>query len=194
MALEVAWSGPMGYNRSLESLGLHLGDGLQQASLDLHVGRSLFGRGFVQASAGRAYRYLGAGGLLRAFYPNLLAERVRPDSVLRSHGHAEKWAWSDRLSASVDAGVWVSRSLLVGGSYRGLVTASHGALAPDVRLHQAGPVLLYRLDDRLDLIAGSWSSTAGRNTLHFGQVYAAMAFHKTKLNRLQGYLGGTRSP
>ena len=53
----------------------------------------------------------------------------------------------------------------------------------------AGPVVLYRVDDGLDVYAGSWSTTAGRNTLRYREVYAGVAFHKTKLNRLQGFLG-----
>jgi hypothetical protein len=194
MALELAWSGPLGYNRNLDSLGLQLGDGLQQATIEFHVGRSLFGRGFVQASGGRGYRYLGTGGLVRASYPYLYAVRQEEDSVLSSRAEPEKWVWSDRLFASADLGVWVGPSLLVGGRYRGFVTLSHGPLAPDVNLHLAGPVLLYRLDDRLDMYAGSWSTTAGRNTFRFNQVYVGVAFHKTKLDRLQGFLGGKQAP
>jgi hypothetical protein len=43
-------------------------------------------------------------------------------------------------------------------------------------------------------MVGSWSTAAGRNALHYDQVYVALTFKQTKLNRLQGFLGGTRAP
>jgi hypothetical protein len=193
-AFEVAWMAPMGYNRNLDSLNMRLGDGQQQLSLELHAGMEFLGRGFVQVSGGRVDRFLGTGGMVRALYPYVRATRVESDSVLRSRSGSERAVWSDRLSASADAAFWVSRSVLAGARYRGFVTLSHGQLAPDINLHQAGPVLLYRVDDRLDVYAGSWFSTAGRNTPRTNEVYAGIAFHKTKLNRLQGFLGGKQGP
>jgi hypothetical protein len=194
VALELAWVVPMGYNRNLDTLGLQLGEGLQQLSLELHVGTSLRGRGFFQASAGRGLRYLGARGLLRAFQSSLYFVRREPDAALLSRPESERWAWSDLVLASADLGIWLGPSLLAAGRYRGTVTGAHGPLAPDVDVHVAGPLVLYRLDDRLDVFAGSWSTASGRNTLHFDQVYVGLAFHRTKLNRLQGYLGGKQAP
>jgi hypothetical protein len=54
--------------------------------------------------------------------------------------------------------------------------------------------MLWRVDDRLDLTAGSWSTAMARNNLHYDQFYVALAFKQTKLNRLQGFLGGTKAP
>jgi len=57
-----------------------------------------------------------------------------------------------------------------------------------------GPYLLLRVDDRLDLTAGSWSTAMAKNALHYDQIYVALTFKQTKLNRLQGFLGGTQAP
>ena len=55
-------------------------------------------------------------------------------------------------------------------------------------------MLVWRVDDRLDLPAGSWSTAMAKNTLHYDQVYVAVTFKQTRLNRLQGFLGGTKAP
>ena len=52
-------------------------------------------------------------------------------------------------------------------------------------------MVLFRLDDRIDLLAGSFSTAAGVNTLHFDQVYVALAFKQSKLKRNQGLLGSS---
>ena len=67
-------------------------------------------------------------------------------------------------------------------------------LSPERTLHLAGPVLVWRVDDRLDLTAGSWSTAMAKNALDYNQVYVAVAFKQTRLNRLQGFLGGTKAP
>ena len=193
-ALEVAWTAPLGYNRNLDALGMGLGDGQQQLSVELHAGMEFLGRGFVQVSGGRVDRFLGTGGMVRALYPVVRATRLESDSALRANSDSERAVWSDRLAASADAAFWVSRSVLAGARYRGFVTLSRGQLTPDINLHQMGPMVLYRVDDRLDVYAGSWIATAGRNTSRANEAYAGLAFHKTKLNRLQGFLGGKQGP
>jgi hypothetical protein len=71
---------------------------------------------------------------------------------------------------------------------------SHGFFMPAQNIQLLGPVLVWRVDDRLDLVAGSWSTAMAKNALHYDQVYVALAFKQTKLNRLQGFLGGTKAP
>lgn len=181
VALEANWSGPTGYNRHLDSLGLRLGDGLQELSADLALGTALFGRGFVQGSVGYAYRYLS------------INERDK-GPVVAGDLHTAKYQWADHLVASADLALWVRPSILVGGRYQGRLSLSAGPMVAESDAHLVGPVLLYRVDDRLDVLAGSWSTASGKNTLHVDQVYVGMAFHKTTLNRLQGFLGGTTSP
>ena len=132
--------------------------------------------------------------MVRALYPVVRATRLESDSALRANSDSERAVWSDRLAASADAAFWVSRSVLAGARYRGFVTLSRGQLTPDINLHQMGPMVLYRVDDRLDVYAGSWIATAGRNTSRANEAYAGLAFHKTKLNRLQGFLGGKQGP
>jgi hypothetical protein len=181
MAVEVVWSGPAGYNSHLDSLGLHLGDGLQELSAGLALGTGMFGRGFIEGSLGYGYRYLAIG-------------KRDKGPVVAGDPHTAKYRWADHLLASADLGLWVRPSLLIGGRYRGSLSLSNGPMAAETNVHLAGPVALYRVDDRLDVLAGSWSTAAGKNTLHFDQVYVGMAFHKTKLNRLQGFLGNTQAP
>ena len=179
-AIEIDWNAPAGYNRNLDSLGLHLGDGLQELSADLGLGTAMLGRGFVQGSLGYGYRFLGIG-------------KRDKGPVVAGDPATAKHTWSDRLRASADLALWVRPSLLVGARYRGIVTLSNGALVPETNAHLAGAVLLYRVDDRLDVLAGSWSTASGKNTLHVNELYVGVAFHHTKLNHLQGFLGGPRA-
>lgn len=181
VAVELDWTGPSGYNRKLDSLGVRLGDGLQELAAQLQFGAPIAGRAFVQGSIGYGYRYLGIG-------------KRETGPFVPGDPRTAKYLWADRLNASADLGIWLGRSLLAGGRYRGLKTLSNGALMPETDAHLAGPIVLYRVDDRLDMFAGSWSTATGKNTLHVDQVYLGFAFHRTKLNRLQGFLGGAQPP
>jgi hypothetical protein len=58
----------------------------------------------------------------------------------------------------------------------------------------AGPRLTYRVDDKLDAFAGSWHTPSGRNSLHVDAYYVGVSWKQTKLNRLQGFLGGSKRP
>ena len=181
--------------------------GLQELGLGFHFGTALGGRGFLEASVGYAYRYMAFGGhrveqlgdlyhiaadSLRVLVPGVL------DTTVAVHGvvgfKASPGTWANRVHLSADLGVWVSPSFMAGGRYRGLWTVANGPLVPQTTRHLAGPLVLYRLDDRLDMFAGSWSTASGKNTLHFDQVYVGIAFHHATLNRLQGFLGGKQSP
>lgn len=181
LAIEAQWSGPAGYNRHLDSLGVRLGDGLQELSAGMAVGAGLLGRGFIQGSIGYGYRYLTLGGRDKG-------------PVAAGDLKTGKYQWADQLIASADLALWVRPSILVGGRYRGRLGLSSGPLVQESDAHLAGPLLLYRVDDRLDVFAGSWSTASGKNTLHVDQVYVGMAFHKTTLNRQQGFLGNKQSP
>src|SRR5262249_49743184 len=154
-------------DRTASAAGPPLGDGQQQLSFAMNAGTSLLGRMFVQGSAGRAVRFIGVGGLLQALNTYGQFVRTQSPAALLQQPNSERSVWSDRLMASADVGFWASPSILVGGSYQGYVTLASGALAQDVNLHMAGPVVLYRVDDRLDVYAGSWFTTAGRNTLRY---------------------------
>ena len=219
LALELDWRAPLGYGKpmgprdeteegaprpplSLFSDSLHRG-GVQQLSLSALYGMPLGGRGFVQLGAGfaRSYFSIQPGSdqdTTETYYVNgtdgkprrvdstyVLADWRQPQSVTR---------WSNDLKTTADAGFWITPSLLVGGRWIGTFNVSHGFLMPEQNTQLLGPVLLWRVDERLDLMAGSWSTAAGKNVLHYDQVYVALAFKQTKLNRLQGFLGGTKAP
>jgi len=181
LAAELDWQAPMGYSReSALFADSPRGDGLQQLSLSLLLGKPIAKRGFLQLGAGVGSRYLSIthkGDEASADGPNAAADM-----------------WSTPFLASADLGLWLTRSLLVGARYSGTMTLSHGVLSPERTLHLAGPVMVWRVDDRLDLTAGSWSTAMARNTLHYDQAYVALTFKQTRLNRLQGFLGGTKAP
>jgi len=181
LAAELDWQAPLGYSRESSLFADVLrGGGLQQLSLSLLFGRPIAERGFLQLGTGVGFRYLpgtGEGGNVAALGPDAAAE-MRSTPFL----------------ASADLGVWMTPSLLLCARYSGMTTLSHGALAPERALHLAGPALVWRVDDRLDLTAGSWSTAMAKYTLHYDQAYVALTFKQTSLNRLQGFLGGTKAP
>jgi hypothetical protein len=194
--VQLDYTAPLGYNRSLDSLNFRLGeglgftdanryvhanDGLQQLAARLHLGTGLAGRAFVQAQIGYAARYYAFGK--RDQGPAVAGER--------SPG---KWMWADQLQTGADLGLWLGGPWMVGGRYRGITTISNGPLVPEITQHLAGPVLLYRVDDGLDMIAGSWSTASGRNVLHYDQYYVGVAFRQSKLHRLQGFSGTAQTP
>ena len=85
--------------------------------------------------------------------------------------------------------------MLIAGRYRGAIDVGRGATtADDVEEHLAGPVVLYRLDDGMDVFYSSLHTAIARNALHADRFYVGVAFKKTEFDRLQGYLGGTRKP
>ena len=178
-AVELVWNGPSGYNRKLDSLGIELGEGLQELVADLQVGTAIQTRGFVEGSFGYGRRFLGIG-------------QRTSDAYVPGDGQTAKYQWADRLHMSADLALWLGRNWLASGRYRGQITLSHGALEPDENYHLFGPELHYRFDERIDMFAGTWSTASGKNTLHFDQYYLGLAFRKNKLGRLQGYLGGTQ--
>jgi hypothetical protein len=102
--------------------------------------------------------------------------------------------WTRPFVASADLGLWVGPRILLGGRYAGTVAMSSGEGFPERSVHLAGPLLLWRVDERLDLSAGSWSTAKAENAPHYDQVYVTLTLKQTKLNRLQGFLGGTKAP
>jgi hypothetical protein len=176
VALEADWQMPLGYNlkSSLLADPTH-GGGYQQGAVSLLVGAPLAKRGFLQVGAGGAYS---------------LATGDQED-----HGGLDPAdLWDQSFVASADLGIWLTRSLLACGRYAGTMSMSRGDFTPERNVHLAGPALIWRVDDRLDLTAGSWSTAMAKNALHYDRVYVALTLKQTKLNRLQGFLGGTKAP
>ena len=171
-AIQLGWSAPSGYNANLQPA---LGRGLQRLQASLQLGRPLGKNGFVQAGGGYAYDYLTIGARSTD-----LAER------------ASKRSWEDHFTANAAVGLWFGR-LLVAGQYQGEFSAQTG-FPTETTTQLAGTRFAYRVDERLDAVAGSWHSPGGKNVLHVDQYYAGVAFKVTKLNRLQGFLGGDKRP
>jgi len=96
---------------------------------------------------------------------------------------------------SADLGFWLRPTLLVAGRYLGAIDVGRGfTRADDVEEHLAGPVVIYRVDEHMDVFASSLHTAIARNALHADRFFVGVAFKQTGLNRLQGYLGGTRRP
>jgi hypothetical protein len=193
LALEVDWQTPLGYNR-MQSLfaspvranGLdnpQAYGSLQSLSASLLYGAPVAKRGFLQLGAGYGQRFLSLT------QKGKHVTESAPDTI-----NAAADLWAQELLLSADLGIWIGRGLLIGGRYAGTMTASHGDLYPERTVHMVGPVLVYRVDERLDVSFGTWSTAMGADVLHRDQFYAAITFKQTHLNRLQGFLGGTKAP
>ena len=99
------------------------------------------------------------------------------------------------LTAGATVSHWIGSSLLVSGHFYGLQTIAAEKDTPeDYRLNIVGPELRYRVDDRLDVFAGSNHIASGRNVDHPDQYYVGMGFRQSKRNRLQGLLGNKTRP
>jgi hypothetical protein len=173
-AIEAGWFAPLGYDRVLSPL---LGDGRQRLYGRLDWGTSLGTRAFGLASAGWTYRYRKFGSGDSSFTANPLNSSA------------------SFVTLGASGGWWAGRSLLIGARYEGRqVIASNGDKDTEegASLHQVGPVVVVRVDDRLDVLAGSMSTAAGKNSLHFDSYYVAIAFKQTSLTRLQGFMGNSK--
>ena len=163
LALEADWKAPLGYNPRLVP---PLGNGRQEALGLVHFGTTLEGIGaFVQLT----------GGYLAQLEPS-------DDPALPQ----------DNIVLGADLGWWMSRTVLVSGTYRGRIESDQATRSSTE--HRVGPQLLYRVDDYLDIFAGSLHTASGKNVLHVDQFYAGITTKKTGLGRLQGFLGGTKGP
>jgi hypothetical protein len=199
-ALEIDWKAPLSYDSGLrltrkdsllagdangdgDSLNGNevrqlsrptLGDGQNDVTISLHLGTQLTGRGFVQMAGGYRYRF------------------QEP---------------KDQVVLSGDLGLWLTRSLMIAGRYDGVVTSDDLTSKPGQELfgvgsdpadrlvrHRAGPMLIYRIDDHMDLIVNTMHTVTAKNALHTDEVYVGVAFRQTKLNRLQGFLGNLSNP
>ena len=151
-----------------------LGDGQNDVTVSLHLGTGLATRGFVQVAGGYRYRFQDP---------------------------------RDQIVGSADMGMWVGRFLMVGGRYDGLYTLEAADLPsvsqwwgagsdPNQRQvrHRAGPMLLLRVDDRMDLMAYTMHTLTAKNALHTDEIFVGVAFRHTTLNRLQGFLGTAKNP
>lgn len=206
VAIELGWTAPLGTNRNLfpgtsgsggldgASLGAQMGNfrsdsstffsqGLQSLSASLELGAGLGARGYWTLGAGYRTRYLTIGS------------------------RAEDDRYADFFTGSAGLGWWFGRSLLASGEFRGewqsaqgspydrVAAPVAGANGPELQSAWmlAGPRLTYRVDERMDVFAGTWHTPGGRNVLHHDLYYCGIAWKNTSLDRLAGALGGTKS-
>lgn len=176
-ALQFDWTTPTGYNRKLP---LPVGAGTQSLGLALHVGGAVGHNSFWQASGGYLYDYIAvASRTSGTLQPSSTGQFVTGERN-----------WSDHVTASATYAFWYRR-LLLAANYAGSFPISTGR-GYEVTEHRAGPRFTYRVDERVDVFGGSWSTPTGQNTLHFDQFYAGLAFKTTKLGRLQGFMGSDK--
>ncbi len=189
-SIQFRWEAPLGYNARLDP---PLGDGLQKLSATMQFGLpGPVGRSFLQCSAGYRYEYLEPD---RKAY---VAWTYSADSPTPpSHD------WADFATFGGAAACWTGRLQVAYlgaidvplNTGRGAITDPHGtSYKPLVRELAHGPRLTYRTDNRIDTFAGCWLTSAGKNTLCFTEYYVGLAWKSTKLNRLQGFLGGDARP
>ncbi len=175
-AIQLNWSAPSGYNSDLQP---GLGSGLQLLSAGLQTGAPLGGRGFVEAGAAYQTEFFTLG-----------AREKAPEGATLPLPRKSDWA--DHVAVHAALALWMG-NLQVAGLYAGDFTTQTGR-PWETTLHLAGPRFTYRVDDRLDAFFGSWHSPTGRNVPHLDQYYAGVSWKSTKLNRLQGFLGGAKRP
>jgi hypothetical protein len=200
VAFQIGVTLPMGTNRALfpgtSGEGGLDGTGLTARSLvGFRDTSTFFSQGLTTGSLGLEVgsaigkrAYWTAGGSYRTTFFSI-ADR---DSAAR---------FADFVGASLGVGVWFTKHLLVSGEFRGDWQVDQGqafdrlSLATELESKRllAGPRLTYRVDDGMDVFAGSWHTPGGRNVLHHDQYYCGIAWKKTGLDRLAGALGGAKS-
>ncbi|MGH7742151.1 MAG: hypothetical protein ACRENS_09020, partial [Candidatus Eiseniibacteriota bacterium] len=120
-----------------------------------------------------------------------------------------------RTLAGATVGYWLGKAFMLSGRYVGQFGASSSdtvyraliiktpqgqvwsnsealpnTTTDQVSIQTVSPMLLYRVDDHIDLMAGSSHSFSAKNALHVDRIYVAIALRQTKLGALQGFMGG----
>ncbi|HEY2956164.1 MAG TPA: hypothetical protein VGK89_13040 [Candidatus Eisenbacteria bacterium] len=190
-ALELDYFGPAGYNRK------YLLTPSQVAWADTTLCRGLGEADSANCVRQIAPPRLGAGQqeLVAAIHWGVSLKKLN-GFLQVSHGYRHRGKeLAGQALLSADLGFWLRPALLVAGRYRGAIDVGRGLTrADDVEEHLAGPMVVYRLDDHMDVFASSLHTAIARNALHADRFYVGVVFRQTGLNRLQGYLGGTRRP
>ena len=189
-ALEVTWYPPPGYNRKY----LLSADTLAYA--DASECADLTGSDSINCVRQMAPPRLGSGEQEVAAQINWgMPLRGWNGFVQVSQGYRYRGQLAGQALFNADLGFWLGHSLLVAGRYRGAIDVGRGPTpADDVEEHLAGPAVIYRLDGGMDVFFSSLHTATARNALHTDRFYVGVAFKKTGLDRLQGYLGGTKGP
>jgi hypothetical protein len=174
-ALEVDWKAPFGYERA----PTYFADDTTDINRAKQLGEPRLGDGQQDVSA---VLHMGSAIGSRGF------AQVAGGYTYRFEDPA------DQIVLRADLGLWVSGDWMLAGRYRGQVAMSGDNDTRDPDRHLVGPLLIYRVDDHLDLFAGSMHTAKAVNAPHTDEYMVGMTFKQTKLDRLQGYLGTARRP
>jgi hypothetical protein len=201
LAFEIGFTLPLGTNRALfpgtsGSGGLNGEMLYPRSSVPLSDTSTFFSQGLTTGSLGLEFgsaigksMFWTAGGTYRTTFLSI----ANRDSADR---------FADFAGASVGLGWWLTSNVLASGELRGDWQVDQGTSYdrlgfshPELESKRllAGPRLTYRVDDRMDVFAGSWHTPGGRNVLHHDLYYCGIAWKHTGLDRLAGALGGTKA-
>lgn len=191
LALEASWKSPLGYSTALRLPAPVV------AAVDAMLGAGLSEGDSVNLIRNTAPPRMGQGqqdaqGLL---WWGTTLPGVQGFLELAGGYRYRMDAPGDQALARARLGFWFGSSLLVAGRYEGEIAVGDGDTAADeITQHLAGPVVVWRVDDALDVFAGSLHTASAENALHRDQFYAGIALRQSARNRLQGLAGGTKRP
>jgi hypothetical protein len=206
IAIELGWIAPMGSNRKIFP-GTGGGGGmdgtsyLAQATGPVRDSSAFFNTGLQSLSAAIEFggsagkkSYWTAGGGFRSNYltPGARGDEDRQASFVDARASFGTWLGTHLLVSGDFAGEWARQQ---GNPYDRIATDVPGDNGPQLQPSSiiVGPRFTYRVDDRMDMFAGSWHTASGRNVLHTDQFYAGIAWKQTGLDRLAGAMGGTKA-
>ena len=197
-SLALGWTAPLGGNRKLfpgidgdggtdpasyppyspsnaSDTSLYFNQGLQSLRVGLDFGGRAWKRAFWTAGGEWRYRFLEFGNTDRS-------------------SHNARF-----IGGNASLGWWFNHSLLIEGRFGGEWLTSQSEnydrnLATDRDPMRAlvGPRLTWRVDDRMDVVAGSWHVARGQNVIHYDQYYFGIAWRQSSLSRYAGAYGGTQ--
>jgi hypothetical protein len=222
MSVDVGWITPMGYTndyalrdasgRKYDVAGAlgdgatpqaaqypaTLGDGRQRLFATFNYGMPIKQSGFVDMAVGLVHAF--------ADSKDWKGENIVVTSPQDPNATLLHTAPTRHLVTRLDAAFWCGPRVLLGGRYSGMKamsgasrSAAPGGVAIELPEENAssysvGPIVTLRVDERCDVFAGSMHTISAKNTMKTNQVYGGLSFKLTKLDRLQGWLGGTRKP
>ena len=197
-SLSFGWTAPLGANRKLfpgsdgdggtdpasyppysgsnaSDTSLYFNQGLQSLRVGLDFGGRAWKRAFWTAGGEWRYRFLEFGNTGKS-------------------SHNARF-----IGGNASLGWWANHSLLVSGLFAGEWVTSQSenydrnlAIDRDPMRLLVGPRLTWRVDDRMDVIAGSWHVARGQNVIHYDQYYFGIAWRQSSLSRYAGAYGGTQ--
>ena len=197
-SLALGWTAPLGGNRKLfpgidgdggtdpasyppysesnaSDTSLYFNQGLQSLRVGLDFGGRAWKRAFWTAGGEWRYRFL---------------EFLNTDK----NSHNARF-----IGGNASLGWWFNQSLLLEGRFGGEWLTSQSEnydrnLATDRDPMRAlfGTRFTWRVDDRMDVVAGSWHVARGQNVIHYDQYFFGIAWRQSSLSRYAGAYGGTQ--